>query len=506
MQATESVNVLQSATGFSSQPPTRTTSDASAGGREKTETPLIKQQRFDGHGSLDAFLLQFKQLSEYRRWCERDRRYHLGASLSGPAGQVLTELPATGSTTAQVIQLLQSKFGTKLQAESFQAKLKARRRKEGEQLQDLYRDVSRLLQLAYPGKDARSTERTGINAFIAALNDGPMEFEVMKCRPKTLQEAADYATKLEAFAETVRNRPAVSAERKNSKVQVPGRPCAIFRTAVESDSNGTKESSLLERIGQLEKQLEQVTNGNRDAQGSSPRKASSGKKGAGRGQSTSGNESGRRPSPETHPCNYCQEMGHWCRDCPKHKAKGQEEQEEKQAGVQTVLAVNSSMSPTKVHVTAEINGEPVRCLLDSGCERSVINAALVSNVELSPSEYTLYAANRASLDVIGDCVISFVIDGHNFEADVSVSHKVDEFLLGGDWLEKNNAKWDFADGTVTLGGRKIQAHRGSREGICRRIVVAHDCVVPARHEANIAVRMEADNILFWPVVLDLSRP
>jgi len=104
--------------------------------------------------------------------------------------------------------------------------------------------------------------------------------------------------------------------------------------------------------------------------------------------------------------------------------------------VNTVVAVNASMSPTKIYVTAEVNGEPVRCLLDSGCEWSVISADLVPNADLTPSQYTLYATNRASLDVVGDCVISFAIDGHNFEADVSVSNKVDEFLLGSDWLEK----------------------------------------------------------------------
>ena len=84
-------------------------------------------------------------------------------------------------------------------------------------------------------------------------------------------------------------------------------------------------------------------------------------------------------------------------------------------------------------------------------------------------------------------VISFVIDGHHFEADVSVSNKVEEFLLGSDWLEKYAAKWDFADGTVTLGDHSIKVHRRRREGICRRVVVAHDCVVPAKHEANITV-------------------
>ena len=65
MQATEPVNVLQSATGSSSQLPAQPTSDASAGGRARFEMPLVKLQRFDGRGSLDAFLQQFEQLSEF---------------------------------------------------------------------------------------------------------------------------------------------------------------------------------------------------------------------------------------------------------------------------------------------------------------------------------------------------------------------------------------------------------------------------------------------------------
>jgi len=107
------------------------------------------------------------------------------------------------------------------------------------------------------------------------------------------------------------------------------------------------------------------------------------------------------------------------------------------------------MLPTKIYVTSEINSEPVRCLLDSGCERSVIAADLAPQAKLTPSWYSLFAANRASLHVLGDTVILFVIDEHNFEADVSVSNKVEDFLLGSDWLEQQGAQWDFAHGTVT---------------------------------------------------------
>jgi len=136
----------------------------------------------------------------------------------------------------------------------------------------------------------------------------------------------------------------------------------------------------------------------------------------------------------------------------------------------------------------------VRCLLDSGCERLVISADLVPHAKLAPSQYSLYAANKASLDVVGDSVISFVIDGQLFEVDVSVLAKVDKFLLGSEWLGKQGAKWDFADGTVTSGNHCIKMHHRHRAGICRHIVVAHDCMIPTRHEANVIIRMEDDGI------------
>jgi len=44
------------------------------------------------------------------------------------------------------------------------------------------------------------------------------------------------------------------------------------------------------------------------------------------------------------------------------------------------------MSPIKTYVTAEINGEPARCLLDSGCKRSVIAYDLAPNAKLTPSQ------------------------------------------------------------------------------------------------------------------------
>jgi len=113
----------------------------------------------------------------------------------------------------------------------------------------------------------------------------------------------------------------------------------------------------------------------------------------------------------------------------------------------------------------------------------------VYNAKLTPSHYSLFATNKANLDVI---------DGHQFEANVSVSEKVDYFLLGSDWLEKQGATWNFATGTVTLGDKRITVHCGHRTGICRRVIVTRNCVVPTKHEANVSVRMVDDGVPLPP--------
>jgi len=95
MQATEVVDVSQSATGTSSEPSMQPMSAEGASGEDKPQTLLIKPQRFHGSQSLEMFLLQFEQLAEYMQWGEKARYYHLCASLEGTAGQVLWELLKT---------------------------------------------------------------------------------------------------------------------------------------------------------------------------------------------------------------------------------------------------------------------------------------------------------------------------------------------------------------------------------------------------------------------------
>jgi len=88
----------------------------------KSKHLLLKLQHYNGSKSLKTFLLKLQHLAAYLQWNEEDRFHHLCESLDGPAGQVLWELPLH-AMTADLERLLQTRFGTQLQAESFKAEL-----------------------------------------------------------------------------------------------------------------------------------------------------------------------------------------------------------------------------------------------------------------------------------------------------------------------------------------------------------------------------------------------
>jgi len=208
-----------------------------------------------------------------------------------------------------------------------------------------------------------------VDTIITALNDRELEYEVLKLEHKTLDEAANHAMQLDALARSVDARTHVATSRAGGQ----GQSCQRNVYAVTDNKSETgSNADLLQRIAQLEEQLKQATGSSKGAEGSSSSKTNSkrnnGRRSSGHNESatTEGGDAAH-PNPQTHPCTFCKELGHWRRDCPKRKQQGKG-----LAGVQPVLSVSTNMLPAKIYLTAEINGKPVRCLLDSGCKQSVI--------------------------------------------------------------------------------------------------------------------------------------
>ena len=155
------------------------------------------------------------------------------------------------------------------------------------------------------------------------------------------------------------------------------------------------------------------------------------------------------------------------------------------------LRTTSKNPFSRAYVNCEFHGRPLACMLDMGCDRSVIGRRFVERYDLQPAQFSLMAAGRNALKVDGETLIQFSIDGYPVEAEVSVSPSVDELLLGCDWLTKHKGRWDFATGVVQLGNIEVQTRpKWAPEIACRRLVVTEKFTIPARHEASVPGRME----------------
>jgi len=168
----------------------------------KAKHPLLKLQHFNGSGSLETFLMKFQHMAAYLHWDDEDTFSHLCASLDGATGQVLWELSPHAST-ADLTHLLQTRFGTQLEAECFKAELRARRRAMGESLQTLYHNITRLVQLVCLNTDTTLAMHMGKETFITALNNANWQLEVMKREPATVEIALGHAIKLEAYEQSL---------------------------------------------------------------------------------------------------------------------------------------------------------------------------------------------------------------------------------------------------------------------------------------------------------------
>ena len=110
------------------------------------------------------------------------------------------------------------------------------------------------MQMAYPGVNSSLINHVGIDLFIVALNDRDLEYEVLKRDPTCLQEAANYAIKLEVYWQSL--TAPVSANRGGGRMHSQSRN--VFAVADEPEASSTGEATLLKCLEQIEKQLEKV--------------------------------------------------------------------------------------------------------------------------------------------------------------------------------------------------------------------------------------------------------
>ena len=145
----------------------------------------------------------------------------------------------------------------------------------------------------------------------------------------------------------------------------------------------------------------------------------------------------------------------------------------------------------EVYLTMLLDGKPQNCLLDTGCDLSIVPTTLVVGKKLEPSELKMKAANGTEILVAGKTTLNFQLGPLSLTADVLVSDHVFEIMLGYDWLRKNKVVWDFDHSSITITCSHHAFRLSSRDGPnwCRRVEVQSDVVVPPRCEMDIAGKL-----------------
>jgi len=143
----------------------------------------------------------------------------------------------------------------------------------------------------------------------------------------------------------------------------------------------------------------------------------------------------------------------------------------------------------ETYIEVEICNQIHKCLLDTGCDHSIIPRKLVPTATLEPAPVDVKAANGSVINILGHTTIKFAIKGVPLKAELLVADVVAEFMLEFDWLTAQKARWDFNTKTLSLHGVTFPlCTRPSRMGI-RCVYVTDRVRIPANTEQNVPVKL-----------------
>jgi len=127
-----------------------------------------------------------------------------------------------------------------------------------------------------------------------------------------------------------------------------------------------------------------------------------------------------------------------------------------------------------VTVNLKLLGKDVSCLLDSGCDLTLVPKDLIRsyrNVHVKPTRQQLYAANSTLIATEGKVRLPFFLDGHCLWTNALVSEDVEEVMLGIDWLEQYECIWDFKSGKLRINGYPAVTLTRRGHIKCQRVIV-----------------------------------
>lgn len=173
----------------------------------ETPTPMLVQEqmrcpqrmpRYDGTAVWEAYLAQFNILSQGNSWSDEQKAFFLSTSLEGKALTVLANMAAPDrSSFAKLVAALESRFGARHQQQQSRMLLSTKKRQD-EPLQEFVETLKRRVMLAYPYASGDIQDALALHHLTTAVEE-PIRTELLRQKPKTLQEALEIVATEEAI-------------------------------------------------------------------------------------------------------------------------------------------------------------------------------------------------------------------------------------------------------------------------------------------------------------------
>ena len=179
-------------------------------------------------------------------------------------------------------------------------------------------------------------------------------------------------------------------------------------------------------------------------------------------------------------CFNCSQLGHLARNCPYRNGGGKAPVErtprnDSTRSCKALSAVNIDSTTMKNCLRMKIGHEIYPCLLDSGCDLTVLPVKVVPKDQIQPTSEKLFAANGAQIPILGRATLPAQLGDFDVEISGLVSHHVQDIIIGADWLSSYDVSWNMGKDEVSIQGHTFPLFtKGSKRRSVRRVIIAQE--------------------------------